>query len=176
MKPTDNAIELWCEEADKVFKSYVVPMTEKQAKLFIKAALLEEDLDKNKELLEMVESKKAGMLSAFWLRIKFLHTYKITMALTYFISEAIIDNNFGRMTMMANYLQWVCYKRHCGRIDTGQFSLVFPAGFPSEEQWSKLWRMQKVDGEFFPNDGVWQSDNILDYTDCSKTIREIILQ
>jgi len=173
MKLENNAIELWCEEADKVFKSSVVPMTEKQTMLFINMTFSEEAMDKEKELLEMVESKKAGMLSAFWLRIKFQHTYKITMALAYFISKALIGDNFGIMTMMANYLQWVCHKRHWGRIGISQFCLVFPMGFPGEEQWSRLWSMQKVDREFLPNDGAWRSDNILDYEACGKTIREI---
>ena len=98
------------------------------------------------------------------------------MSLAYFITKAIIGNNFGRSTMMANYLQWICHKHHIHKITLNEFCMdVFPMGFPSEEQWCTLWDLQKVDVKCLQpgSDFYGSSDNILDYSSCGFSIRSI---
>lgn len=168
MKPEKNAIEVWCEA---VSKASCVPMTDDQAKKMILCIMNEKHFDGDDELLKSVEAKKEWMLSAFWLRVKCCHTYKVTMSLAVFITDAIIGGNFGKMTMMANYLQWFCHKNHLKTIDLDTFcKRVFPWGFPSDDEWQRLWSLQKVDVAYLSGG---TSDNILDYSDCGLTIREV---
>ena len=175
MRPSADAIELWCEEVEKC-KFSVPQMSEKETGLLVNLSLSAEKIDNDKELLSLVESKQAGMLSVFWLRVKHCHTYKVSMSLAAFISEVIIKNNFGKSTMMANYLQWICHKQHLPKITLKEFCIdVFPMGFPTDEQWHKLWDLQKVDVEYLQPDGelYGHPDNILDYTEFAETIRSI---
>ena len=165
MKPTKDAIELWCKEVEK---TRCIPMSQEQASLFMQIYMNADKIDSDKELLELVESKKGGTLSAFWLRVKYCHTYKMSLSLALFINEAIICGNFGKSTMMANYLQYVCHKYHIHEMTIKEFSTdVFPFGFPSEMRWQELWEKQKTD------ERSEYGDNILDNENCGETIRNI---
>ena len=64
--------------------------------------------------------------------------------------------------MIANYLQFVAHKNGLKKIGMNDFVMkAFPHGYPSKENWHKLWDMQKAD------DG----GNILDDAACGESIR-----
>lgn len=175
MKPASNTVELWAEEVEKV-KFSCPPMTEKQSNLLVAVSLQQSKIDSDKDLLSLVESKKMGLLSAFWLRVKYCHTYKITLSAALFLSEAVILN-FGTSTMVANYLQWIAWKYHQPTIDlTFICTTVWPMGFPTQEQWQKLWDMQKLDIAVLTDrkSPYYQSgDNCLDHAEFMESIKTV---
>ena len=174
MKPAPNAIELWCEEVEKL-KFSVPALNKEQCSNLIGFSLSADKIDTDKDLLSLVEAKKAGLLSVFWLRVKYCHTYSITLSAALFISRVVLFN-FGTSTMVANYLQWVAWKYHQPKITLDFLCItVWPMGVPTEEQWQKLWDMQKVDIEYLQPGGECYNgpDNILDYEKYAETIRRI---
>src|SRR5574344_1418035 len=102
MKPTDNAVENW---AKLVSSKPVRSLSEGEAYSYIKFSLLEKDksfdIDQLIKLIKDLESKNMGYASVLWLRIKHIHTYKISPALCAWLGIFIIKN-FGESTMIAN--------------------------------------------------------------------------
>lgn len=171
MKISENAVELWCEEVSKHTNGR--DLSSEEAFVLFGCITKEEDMESDNKLRELIESKQAGTLSVFWLRVKMAHTYEISVAAACFIDEVVIKGNFGKSTMMANYLQWVCHKEHLRRIGIKEIcTLVFPVGVPTEEQWRTLWDEQKVDPEEMREKHL-QVDNILDYPLCMESIKNL---
>lgn len=117
------------------------PLTPEEMSDFIKCYVNEEHLDKDEELLKVLEGKDS-MASVLWLRVKHCHTYEITPSLCLFLGTLI--PNFGVSTMMANHLQYIAFIRKTKRIDLDTWAKgVFPLGVPTEEGWRTLWDLQK---------------------------------
>lgn len=173
MKPGPNAIEQWCKEVERL---EVSPLTDDQMGTLLKCHLLSEKLDNDKEVLALIESKNAGLLSALWLRVKFCHTYKITVSAAIFISETIVTN-FGMSTMVANYLQYMAFKYKQKEITLDFIcQKVWPFGFPTSEQWGQMWDKQKLDRDFLcehQSPCYLGSDNGLDNSEFAKSIQTI---
>lgn len=155
-----NAVEVW---AKNVASAPLRVLTPKETSDFVKCYKNKDDLDKNPELLKLLEDKESFM-SAFWLRVKHCHTYKVTPSLCLYLSTFI--KNFGISTMLANYLQYIAYKHKRRVIDFDVWShYAFPWGVPTDEGWKNLWDLQKI-----PHN----PDNLLDIPQCMESIKHIM--
>lgn len=158
--------------AEKVSKLPVRGMTQEEAEFYIKVFFNEKELNNDNVIIDALEKKKAGMASVLWLRIKHLHTYRITPSLALFLGNSIIKN-FGTSTMIANYLQYIAYKHNLDVISVKEWNeIVFPNGYPTDESWNKAWDLQKITPEIRKEYGITDfTDNILDYPQFSESIR-----
>lgn len=160
----ENSIELWAIEAEKLFKHDAQPMSDELSKAFVSCFINEKEMENDTNLRSDLEAKKLGYCSVFHNRVKYCHTYKVTLAVSVFMGFAA--NSFGEVTIYANYLQYQAHK--CGKkdIDIDFISTrVFPLGFPSKETLQKVWDMQKVERKDYGD-----SDNLLDYQKCQESI------
>lgn len=123
----------------------------------------------NDELKKILEDKKGGFASVFYLRVKYRHTYEVSPVLAAYLGNNIIKN-FGMSTMMANYLQWFCFKNKIKKLTLDIFAKkVFPLGVPKDEVWEEMWSSQKVKTE----NCMIDSDNGLDHQELMKSIIDI---
>lgn len=113
MEKKTNAIELWAENFSiKPIK----PCTEELVKEFLKYSFAEIKHSVDEEgLKKLLDEKKGGMASVFWLRVKNCHTYEISVMVAAFFGDCVFKN-FGMSTMLANYMQWWAYKRNITKI------------------------------------------------------------
>lgn len=159
-----NDVENWAKEVEKFPKR---KLTEEEVDGFLKFSMNEDRINEDKEIIRLLDEKEGGMASVIWLRIKHCHTYSITPALAVYLGEII--SNFGISTMMCNYLQYMAYKHKQKVIDFKTFGMkIFPMGFISDIDWQKAWQMQKIISD---NNGG--SDNMLDYSGCYDSIKDI---
>lgn len=102
MERTENAVELWAEEFSK---KPIRPLTKEEMSGFIGWSIVKSNksFDDN-ELKKILEDKKGGLASVFYLRVKYRHTYEVSPVLAAYLGDNILKN-FGMSTMMANYLQ-----------------------------------------------------------------------
>lgn len=134
MENKQSMIEEW---AKKVEHSKKQELSKEAAKHFIMMFLNAKKIDEDKELIADLENKRFGVGSAFWFRVKLLHTYSVTPSLALFLASDVLDN-FGKSTMIATYLQYIAVKRGIktiGIIEWGKW--VFPCGLPTEDEWAK---------------------------------------
>ena len=167
MKPSEHAIEDW---AKMVLSKPKRSLTEEEARKLVQVTLAQREIDSDKEICEMLEKKQAGFLtSIFWWRVKCCHTYEITPSLCAYIGECVIKSP-GMSTMMANYLQWFCFKNKIKKLTLEDFAKkVFPFGVPKDEVWDEMWSLQKVKTE----NCMIDSDNGLDHQELMKSIINI---
>ena len=162
-----NAIELWAENFSK---SPIEICTEEIGGAFIKYCFLEMKNAVDEDgLKKLLEEKKGGLASVFWLRVKFCHTYEMSVTVAAFIGDFVLKN-FAMSTMMANYMQRWAWKNNVKRITMHEVALMFPNGFPEEESWGKAWKAQKVSTDVAHG---FSSDNGLDYPQLMESIKEI---
>lgn len=167
MERTDNAVELWAEEFSK---KPIRLLTEKEMGGFICWRIVDSNksFDDN-ELKKILEDKKGGLGSVFYLRVKYRHTYEVSPVLAAYLGDNILKN-FGMSTMMANYLQWFCFKNKIKKLTLEDFAKkVFPVGVPKDEVWEEMWSLQKVKTE----NCMIDSDNGLDHQELMKSIINI---
>ncbi len=158
--------------AEKVSKLPVRRMTQEEVEFYMRVFFNETEINNDDVIIDALEKKKAGMASVLWLRIKHLHTYKITPSLALFLGNSIIKN-FGTSTMIANYLQYIAYEHNLDIISVKEWNqIVFPNGYPTDESWNKAWDLQKITPEIRKEYGITDfTDNILDYPQFSESIR-----
>lgn len=156
-------VENWAKEVEKFPTRQ---LTEDEAKTFLMSSMAEKRVGDDKELIQLLDEKKGGMASVVWLRIKHCHTYSITPALAVYLGEII--SNFGISTMMCNYLQYMAHKHKLKVITCKDWGLkIFPMGYISDSDWEKAWNLQKINAE---GEG---SDNMLDYSGCYNSIKDV---
>lgn len=97
MENKQSMIEEW---AKKVEHSKKQELSKEAAKHFMTVCLNAKKIDEDQELIADLENKRHGVGSAFWLRVKHLHTYSVTPSATLFLASDVLDN-FGKSTMMA---------------------------------------------------------------------------
>ena len=160
----ENSIELWAIEAEKLFKQNAQPMDDDLAKTFLACCLNEDKIENDKDVLDQLVNKKLGYCSVFYNRVKYCHTYEVSLAACLFMGQGC--NSFGEVTIYANYLQYQAHRHNVKRVDIRFIGMyVFPMGLPSKEILQKVWDMQKVIRK-----DAFDSDNLLDYGICQKSI------
>lgn len=168
MENKQSMIEEW---AKKVEHSKKQELSKEAAKDFMMVCLNAKKIDEDQELIADLENKLHGVVSAFWLRVKHLHTYSVTPSLALFLASDVLDN-FGKSTMMAAYLQYIAWKRGIKTIGISEWAQwAFPMGLPTEDEWERLWNAQKIPLEDRFDD---MTDNMLDCPNLfGKSIWEI---
>lgn len=168
--PGPNAIEEWA----KLVK--LAPRTERDAEFvanLVFAHLNEDALDKSEQVIYDLEHDKLGYASVLWKRIKFCHTYQISVIACMWLAEFVVSN-FGISTMVANYLQYVAHKHGLKKIRVVDIGLrAFPNGFPDNDAWQKLWEAQKVPREFWEQENYSGPDNMLDRIEFMESIKSL---
>ena len=163
-KREDNSIELWATEAEKLFANNYKPMDDELVPAFLACFMQEKKMEEDAELKTKLEEKKLGLSSVFYNRVKYCQSYNVTSAVCLFVGMA--SKSFGEITIYTNYLQYKAYKEGVKLVDMNFISTkVFPWGFPTDEVLHKVWDMQKVKRE-----EQFESDNLLDYAKCQKSI------
>lgn len=173
-----DKIERWAKKFEEHMK--IRELTKEETKLFLSASFNEKQINEDKEILKLLETKKAGLASVMYLRVKSIHTYELTPALAVYLFESGIINNFGKSTMIINYLQYIAHERGLKNIGMKEFGMfVFPMGVPTEESWDKAWEANKLQNIFIKEEvmelqrDITAPDNILDYPRAMESIREI---
>jgi hypothetical protein len=156
-------VENWAKEVEKFS---LRRLTEEEVRKFLMYSIGEKRVEDDEELIQLLDKKKGGMASVIWLRIKHCHTYSITPALAVYLGEII--SNFGISTMICNYLQYMAHKHKLKVITCNDWAMkIFPMGYISDEDWEKAWNLQKINAE------GGGSDNMLDYSGCYDSIKDI---
>lgn len=170
MKITNDAVERWAEAwKDNEIRN----LTKEEAEAFATCVLNAKSIDEDEELRKALESKtmnSAGLAGVLWVRIKAIHTYRITQSVALFMSFLL--KNFGDSTMYANYFQYWAYRHGKSLLTISDFANIFPLGVPTEKAMEKLWARQKIDISDRKKYGVGM-DNILDIPCCMETIKTI---
>lgn len=87
MENKQTMIEEW---AKKVEHSKKQELSKEAAKHFMAVCLNAKKIDEDQELIADLENQRHGVGSAFWLRVKLLHTYSVTPSLALFIAMNMI--------------------------------------------------------------------------------------
>lgn len=158
-------VENWAKEVEKF---PVRPLTDDEVKTFLLCSISEFDKNIQKDdLIKLLDDKKGGMASVIWLRIKFCHTYSITPDLAVYLGEIV--TNFGLSTMLCNYMQYMANKHKLKVITCKDWGMkIFPNGYISDDDWRKAWDLQKIT----PIENM-ASDNMLDYSGCYDSIKDV---
>lgn len=164
-------IENWAKEVEKL---PIRKLTPDEVSLYVNLYMQRRVIDNDINLLESLNSKKLGMASVIWLRVKHCHSYKITPSLALYLGQTVLEN-FGHCTIMANYLQYFAHKFHLLEVNLMNLhEKIFPHGYLTEESFRKAWDMQKVTPELAKK--MKGSDNILDYIECQDSIKGLEYQ
>lgn len=168
MENKQSMIEEW---AKKVEHSKKQELSKEAAKRFMTICLNAKKIDEDQELIADLENNRHGVGSAFWLRVKHLHTYSVTPSLALFLASDVLDD-FGKSTMMAAYLQYIAVKRGIKTIGISEWAKwAFPWGLPTEDEWQRLWDAQKIPFDMRKDT---MTDNMLDCPNLfGKSIWEI---
>lgn len=162
-------VENWAKEVENYPRR---AFTEEEVGKLMHLLFNESILNKDEEVVRLLDEKQGGMASVIWLRINHCHTYKISPTLAIYLGEII--TNFGESTMMCNYLQYMAYKNHLKVITLREWGLkIFPNGYISEEGWKKAWELQKIETD---REKGYNSDNMLDYSGCYNSIKDIVAE
>jgi len=98
-------------------------------------------------------------------RINYCFTFKVEdWRLLLFL--ILIANSPGTCIMYLTYFQYWCKKNDTREVDLVNFCEIFPMGFPSDEDLSKLWNDTKV-----KRGKEGGSDNLVDHQDALKSIQ-----
>ena len=163
MKLQENAVELWGKEVETAKKQQ---LTKEQAVIFLRI-MASPEVNKSKELLEHLEGKDGSapsMARVFWKRFKSMFPDIWIEPSVALLVESLIGGNFGKSTMIAAYMGYVAKRDGITEYNDTIFSRsVFPFGAPTEEEWQRLWTLQKVALEDRPDTPYPSSDNGLDY-------------
>lgn len=168
MENKQTMIEEWAKKVEHFKKQ---ELSKEAAKNFMMVFLNAKKIDEDQELIADLENKRLGVGSAFWLRVKHLHTYSVTPSLALFLALDVLDN-FGKSTMMAAYLQYISWKIGIKTIGIRAWAAwAFPWGLPTEDEWERLWDAQKIPFDMREDT---MTDNMLDCPNMfGKSIWEI---
>lgn len=149
-----NSIEeLFAKEFEKTQKQ---PMEKDTSEILMKLIL-----SKNSSF-NIPDEEKPFVYQVLEKRIKVLHDFEVDDRVLLFL--CCICRSVGVGVMYCWYMQYESKKRNIRHISLETFCEIFPMGFPSEDDLSRLWDAQKVHSERM------SSDNLLDYPQAGKSL------
>lgn len=173
MKSKDNFVEEWSKEFDKIQKEQ---LPKEDAKILITILFKEKELNKDKELLDMLEGKTNNTLSTvIWRRFKNYPMLSVSPSVALFLGE--IAKDFGICTMMVARVIAKAAQYGTRVIDMHFLcNKIIPMGFPTERGFEKLWELQKIDYEERQAQEFHSfiSDNLLDYNSSYKSVIDVL--
>lgn len=173
MKVKDNFVEEWLKEFDKSQKEQL-PIED--AKLLLNLIFKEEELNKDKELLDVLEGKTNNILcTVIWRRFKNYPMLNVSPSVALFLGGVAKD--FGICTMMVAIVIAKAAQHRTKNINMNFLCRkVIPMGFPTEGEFEKLWELQKIDPEEIQSQEFhgFMSDNLLDYKYSYKSVIDVL--
>jgi len=149
-----NSIEeLFAKEFEKTQKQ---PMDYFTSEILVKLSL-SKDMS-----YAITEEEKPFLYKLMEKRIEVIHDFELDERTLVFL--CCICKSAGISVMYCWYLQYESKKRNIRHISLETFCEIFPMGFPSEDDLSRLWDAQKVHSERMG------SDNLLDYPQAGKSL------
>lgn len=171
MKLEPTAVEEWAKEFERCKKRQ---LSNEEVSMVISASLNEEQINKDKEVLDLLEGKpQPSIATVLYKRINTLGSYKITPTVA-LLSEIVVKN-FGDSTMLCAYMQYKAYQLGVKIINVEIFCRdIIPFGIPTNEEFQRLWDLQKLDPELLKQrKTMWEPDNGLDYKVTYESIMNI---
>lgn len=173
MKVKDNFVEEWSKEFDKAQKEQ---LSKEDAKLLITILFKENELNKDKELLDMLEGKTNNTLcTVIWCRFKNCPILNVSPSVALFLGG--VAKSFGICTMMVARVIAKAAELQTKNIDMHFLcNRIIPMGFPTEREFEKLWDLQKIDPEERQSQEFqgFMSDNLLDYNSSYKSVIDVL--
>lgn len=173
MKAKDNFVEEWSKEFDKSQKEQL-PV--KDANLLINILFKEKELNKDKELLDMLEVKTNDTFcTVIWRRFKNYPMLRVSPSVALFLGE--VAKNFGICTMMVAIVIAKAAQYRTKNIDMNFLcNRIIPMGFPTEREFEKLWELQKINPEERQSQEFhsFMPDNLLDYNSSYKSVIDVL--
>jgi hypothetical protein len=163
-KLSENSVErLFCIPFEN--QTNHTPLTIEETKIFIQLVFTEKNRKGKGEDIEKLNSE-AFPSDRYQILVKSIENgrfhFKISQEAAIFI--AIMTRVIGDVIMYMAYLQYR-YAKEKKTITMQTLADTFPSGFPSKDSMEKMWDSQKVERDKFEN-----SDNLLDYKECYKSI------
>lgn len=154
VKEQPNSIEeLFAKEFEKTKKN---PMDKDTSEILMKLIM-----SKNSSY-QIPEKDKPFLYKLLEKRIEVLHSFEVDDRVLLFL--CCICRSAGVGVMYCWYLQYQSKRKNTKEISLETFCEIFPMGFPSEDDLSRLWDAQKVKTK-----GM-SSDNLLDYPQAGKSL------
>tara|TARA_R110001599_G_scaffold184514_1_gene377987 strand:- start:8163 stop:8651 length:489 start_codon:yes stop_codon:yes gene_type:complete len=153
---TDTVEKEFCIPFSKLRQE---PMNEEETSIFLGLILSE------KQSTSDAIDPQAVPFSNYQVLVQSLGTrfsLKITQEAAIMVS--VMSRVFGDVIMYLSYLQYH-YSIDEKKITCARLSDIFPMGFPSKTSLERMWDLQKV-----ARDKDSDSDNLLDYKECFKSI------
>ena len=173
MKTKDNFVEEWSKEFDKCQREQ---LTKEDAKILITIIFKEKELNKDKELLDMLEGKTNNTFcTVIWRRFKKYPMLNVSPSVALFLGG--VAKNFGICTMMVARVIAKAAQYRTKNIDIHFIcNRIIPMGFPTERGFEKLWKLQKIDPEERQAQEFhsFVSDNLLDYNSSYKSVIDVL--
>lgn len=173
MKAKDNFVEEWSKEFDKSQKEQ---LSKEDAKLLINIVFKEKELNKDKELLDVLEDKTNNTLcTVIWRRFKNYPMLSVSPSVVLFLGG--VAKNFGICTMMVAIVIAKAAQYRTKNINMNFLCKeVIPMGLPTEREFEKLWELQKIDPEEIQSQEFhgFMSDNLLDYNSSYKSVIDVL--
>lgn len=173
MKAKDNFVEEWSKEFDKSQKER---LPKEDAEFLINIIFKEKELNKDKELLDMLEGKSNNTLcTIIWRRFKNYPMLSVSPSVAMFLGG--VAKNFGICTMMVARVIAKAAEFQTKNIDMHFLcSRIIPMGFPTEREFEKLWELQKIDYEERQTQGFhgFTTDNLLDYNSAYNSVIDVL--
>lgn len=156
-----TAIEKWCVELDKCERR---KMTNKETELMINAIFAEKKMEGDNDWENLLKGYNG--VTILYNRVKYCHTYTMSKAVYVFLGS--ICDTPGMITEYANFIQYLCHKKHIKHIDMTTFAVqLFHGGFFRENDLQQAWCRQKV----ITDKGG--SNNMLDYNYLMESIQKL---
>lgn len=171
MKLEPTAVEEWAKEFEHCKKRR---LTNEEVNVVINATLNEELINKDKEVLDLLEGKpQVAMATVVYKRINSACSYKITPTVA-LLSEMVVKN-FGSSTMLCAFMQYKAHQLGFKIIGVDIFCRdIIPFGVPTDEELQRLWDLQKLDPELLKNrKSMFEPNNGLDYKITYESIMKI---
>ena len=134
-----DAIEQWAKELEGAPKR---DLTREESLAFITMGEAEKEEDSSgfRQMFDSLLGEWNGV--ALLHRRLSLHDYTMSKAAQ--ITCGLMINTPGEMTMMANYIQYQCYKHRINHVDMKSLSkFIMPLGWFSQRVLSEFWDKQK---------------------------------
>jgi hypothetical protein len=135
------------------------PMNEEETKIFL-SLIMSENCSKSDTI-----DPQAVPFSNYQVLVQSLETrFSLEITQEAAIMVSVMSRVFGDVIMYLSYLQYH-YSLDKKKITCAKLSDIFPMGFPSKTSLERMWDLQKV-ARVKDSD----SDNLLDYKECFKSI------
>ena len=148
------------EKLPGLFNCKVRPMTQDESKLFLSISFMEmKGVDVLQKLDKEIREKQDFLYMVMTSRLEAFKevspTLDIGIGPQMFCT--MISDRPGKVVMWAHTLNEL-FVKHGRQVTLHDWTMSFPMGIPTEEEYERMWDLQKV----IPEPGVFRTDNMVD--------------